>query len=332
VIMLANRIYNEDIKQKFLETYENEGTRNTMKYIFFAAFENEMPLEKDIYNFSLDEIGKVISSSNPKSVPVALSRGRFISQYISWAIENNLRTNTLNPLQNIDKSWYEQFIDHKLKMFISKNDVEEFAAHLVNNQDIAILHLIFNGVYGHSSSEIRNLKMTDLNRDEKSIRLYDDKKGERYIYNVDEKLFDVLEKANADSTYQSNNGNSTRQKESELVDNEYIIRPARRGRVIETERASQITIINRIKSIAEEFDMEDLTPKGIQRSGMIYMAYKMLKEEGKQELDKKHFETIGDHFNLTKITSNDGQYSYHNRSTMSEYINIENIKKLYPDF
>lgn len=331
---MSQKVYNEEIKQKFLDTYENEGTRHTLKYIFFNSYLNEVPLEKDLFDFSKEQVGKVIFDSRPKSISVARTKARFIHQYISWAISNNYRKNAINPLQSEvnDENWLKTFVDPDLKMFISKQDVEEFTTHLVNNQDTAILHLIFNGVYGHSSSEIRNLKITDLNRDEKSIRLYDDKKGERYIYNVDEKLFDILEKANDDSTYQSNNGNSTRQKESELVDNEYIIRPARRGRVVETERASQITIINRIKAIAEEFDMEDLTPKSIQRSGMIYMAYKLLKEEGKNELDKQHFEIIGDHFNMTKITSNDGKYSYHNRSTMSEYINTDNIKKLYPDF
>jgi integrase len=330
--MITNKMYNEEIKQKFLDTYDNEGTRHTMKYIFFNAYENEFPLGKDMYDFSLEEIGKIISSSNPKSVPVALSRGRFISQYISWAIQNNLRKNTLNPLQNIDKDWYEQFVDPELKQYISKNDVDEYTSKLVNHQDIAILHMIFNGLYGHSSSEIRNLKMSDINRDEKSIRLYDDKKGERYIYNVDEKLIDILGKANDDTIYQSSNGQGERQKESELVQNEFIIRPARRGRVVEHNPASQITIINRIKMIAEEFDMEDLTPKSIQRSGMIYMAYKLLKEDGRTELNKQDYEKIGDHFNLSKITSNDGKYSYHNKTTMSEYINTDNIKKLYPDF
>lgn len=331
---MSQKMYNEEIKQEFLDTYENEGTRHTLKYIFFNSYLNELPLEKDLFDFSKEQVGKVIADSQPKSISVARTKARFIHQYISWAISNNYRKNAINPLQSEvnDENWLKTFVDPELKMFISKNDIDEFTAHLANNQDIAILHMIFNGIYGHSSSEIRNLKMLDINRDENSIRLYDDKKGERYIYNVDDKLIDILGKANDDTIYQSSNGQGERQKESELVQNEFIIRPARRGRVVEHNPASQITIINRIKMIAEEFDMEDLTPKSIQRSGMIYMAYKLLKEDNRIELNKQDYEKIGDHFNLSKITSNDGKYSYHNKTTMSEYINTDNIKKLYPDF
>jgi integrase len=328
---MSQNIYNEEIKQKFLDTYENEGTKNTIKYIFFYSYLNEVPLNKDLYDFSKEEIGKIVADSQPKSLSVAKTKLRFIHQYISWAISNNYRRNSINPLQNEanDDEWLKQFVDPQLKMFISKNDVNEFTTHLVNYQDIVIMHLIFNGVYGHSSTELRNLKITDINEEEKTLRLYDEKKGERYIQ-VDEDLINLIHKANNEPVYQSSNGRGERQKESDLIQNEFVIRPARRGRVVEHNPATQITIINRIKTIAEEFDMEDLTPKGIQRSGMIYMAYKLLKESGRTELNKQDYEKIGDHFNLSKIHA--GEYSYHNRSVMGEYINIENIKKLYPDF
>jgi integrase len=327
--------YNHEIKEQFLnDIYENEDTKEAVSYIFKYSKGNEEVLGKDLFDFTIEEMGLVIANSTnlPRSVFVATTRGRYISRYITWAIKNNYRRSNINPFQGLDASFYSKFVEQDIKQYITKNDVEEFTAHLVNHQDIAILHMIFNGIYGHSSSEIRNLKMSDINRDEKSIRLYDDKKGERYICNVDEKLIDILGKANDDTIYQSSNGQGERQKESELVQNEFIIRPARRGRVVEHNPASQITIINRIKMIAEEFDMEDLTPKSIQRSGMIYMAYKLLKENNRTELTKQDYEKIGDHFNLSKITSNDGKYSYHNKTTMSEYINTDNIKKLYPDF
>jgi hypothetical protein len=322
-------MYNEEIKQRFLDTYDNEGTRNTMKYIFFSSYGNELPLGKDLYDFSLDEIGKVIAESRPKSVSVAKSKARFISQYISWAIYDNLRKNAINPLQKEinDNEWLSEFVDPELKQFISYNDIKEYEVGLVNQQDIVILKLIFSGVYGHSSSELRNLKISDVGEDG-TLRLYDDKKGERTV-KVDEDTLNTIHKAYRETTYQSSNGQGERQKESDLIDNEYIIRPARRGRVSEG-RASQITIINRINTIAEYYGLEDLTPKGIQRSGMIYMAYKLLKEDNRTELDKHDYEKIGDHFNLTKISS--GDYSYHNKTTMSEYINTDNIKKLYPDF
>ncbi|WP_187442975.1 tyrosine-type recombinase/integrase [Rossellomorea marisflavi] len=321
-------MYNEEIKQRFLNTYENEGTRNTIQYLFFSAYENEVPLGKDLYDFNLDDIKLVISSTNPKSTSVAKQKGVFISQYISWAIENNFKQTTINPLQDIRADWYEQFIDPNLKQYISLLDLQEIESKLVNYQDIAVLRLLFEGVYGQASSEIRNLKYDDINKDTGELKLYDDKKGERSI-TVSETTLNILLKAYKEPTYQSNNGNSERQKESELIQNEYIIRPASRGNVT-PGRASQAIIMGRIRVISELFDMEDLTPKSIQRSGMIYMAYKLLKDSGRSELGKEDFEAIGDRFNLTKLKTN--SYTYHNRTSMGEYINLENIKKLYPDF
>lgn len=332
--MIKNRMYNEEIKQKFLDTYENEGSKNTIKYLFYNSYENEVPLDKDLYDFDLSEIRLVIFSSNPKSISVARQKSVFISQYISWAIENNLRKTTINPLQDIRGEWFEQFIDPDIKQYISLNDLHEMESHLINYQDIAVLRLLFEGVYGQASSEIRNLKFEDINQNSGEIRLYDDKKGERKI-TVSQSTLDILNKAYDQKIYQNNNGETVRQKETELLDNEYVIRPTKRGRVIEG-RVSQTVVMKRIKMISELFDMEDMTPKSITRSGMIYMAYKLLKESGKKELTKDIFEAVGDRFNLTKIHQvsniNNQEYSYHNRTVMSEFINEDNIKKLYPDF
>ncbi|WP_442636527.1 phage lytic cycle repressor MrpR family protein [Rossellomorea marisflavi] len=332
--MIKNRMYNEEIKQKFLDTYENEGSKNTIKYLFYNSYENEVPLDKDLYDFDLSEIRLVIFSSNPKSISVARQKSVFISQYISWAIENNLRKTTINPLQDIRGEWFEQFVDPDIKQYISLSNLHEMEQRLVNYQDIAVLRLLFEGVYGQASSEIRNLKFEDINQNSGEIRLYDDKKGERKI-TVSQSTLDILNKAYDQKIYQNNNGETTRQKETDLLDNEYVVRPTKRGRVIEG-RVSQTVVMKRIKMISELFDMEDMTPKSITRSGMIYMAYRLLKESGKKELTKDIFEAVGDRFNLTKIHQvsniNNQEYSYHNRTVMSEFINEENIKKLYPDF
>ncbi|MEW5569693.1 phage lytic cycle repressor MrpR family protein [Rossellomorea marisflavi] len=332
---MDQKMYNSDVKEEFLNTYDNEGTKNTIRYVFLASRLNEVPLGKDLYDFSKEEIGKVIAETKPKSTAIARTKAIFINQYISWAISNNYRKNAINPLQKeANEEWLKSFVDPNLKQFISLNDLHEMESQLINYQDIAVLRLLFEGVYGQASSEIRNLKFEDINQSSGEIRLYDDKKGERKI-TVSQSTLDILNKAYDQKIYQNNNGETTRQKETDLLDNEYVVRPTKRGRVIEG-RVSQTVVMKRIKMISELFDMEDMTPKSITRSGMIYMAYRLLKESGKKELTKDIFEAVGDRFNLTKIhqvsSINNQEYSYHNRTVMSEFINEDNIKKLYPDF
>ncbi|GLI82408.1 hypothetical protein ANABIO32_00940 [Rossellomorea marisflavi] len=333
---MDQKMYNSDVKEEFLNTYDNEGTKNTIRYVFLASRLNEVPLGKDLYDFSKEEIGKVIAETKPKSTAIARTKAIFINQYISWAISNNYRKNAINPLQKeANEEWLKSFVDPNLKQFISLNDLHEMERELENPQDIVVLRLLFEGVYGQASSEIRNLKFKeDVDKESGKLTLYDDKKGEREI-TVSQSTLDMIIKAYEQKTYKNNNGETIRQKETDLLDNEYVVRPTKRGRVIEG-RVSQTVVMKRIKLISELFDMEDMTPKSITRSGMIYMAYKLLKESGKKELTKDIFEAVGDRFNLTKINQvssiNNQEYSYHNRTVMSEFINEENIKKLYPDF
>jgi hypothetical protein len=326
------KFYNDEIKNRFLnEVYENEQSRDVIGYIFEYSRGNEEVLGKDLYDFTVEEIGLTISNSShlPRSVEVAMARGRYISRYITWAIKNNLRRGNINPLQGMDEEWYSQFIDKDAKQFISKAELSEMESVLVNYQDIALLRLLFNGVYGYESSEIRNLKITDIS-DDRTLRLYDDRKGERHI-TVDESTIVVLRKAYEQSSYKNKNGDvEGRNAESLLPENEYIIKPTLRGKMNESDRVTQPTIMKRMRNIAQLFDMPDLNPKSVNRSGMIYLAYKILKEENKNEVDRQILNIIGDRFNLNK-TNNNGYINY-NTYAMGKYINIENISKLYPDF
>lgn len=320
-----NKLFNEDIKERFLtEQYSNDSI-TTARYVFYYSYLNEMALNKDLFDLSLEEIGACISNSNPKSLSLAKSRGSIIKQYISWAIDINLRKSNINPLQEIDDEWYLQFVDEHIKQFISKQELDEIVNGLVNYQDKIIPVLLFYGVYGTESSEIRNLKLTDI-QDDGTTRLYDDKKGERYI-KLDEDVIDLLRKANYEPVYCSKNGVSAshRNAESELLDSDFIVKTVKRGRGVEGKRTAQMVIINRIDTIKEYFELPDLTPKSINRSGMLYLASQLIGD--KDNLTQNDFDIISQQFNLSKASNNG--YEYYNSSYLSSYINKENIKKLY---
>jgi len=327
-------MYNEDIKKRFLnDAYDSETTRNVVEYIFYYAYGNEVPLGKDLYDFSLDQIGSVIANSNPKSLNVAVTRGNFISQYIAWAIKNNLRTSNIHPMQNLDREWYRQFIDKDIKQFISKQELDYIYNNLVNIQDRVVLRLLFEGVYGTESSELRNLRWADVEEETGKVRLYDDVKGERFVYFEDDVIELIRQAHYSNDEYLNRNGTveEGRFSTSQIVESDYVIKNVRRGRVKEGERVSQITILNRIKMIAELFDFQDITPKSLTRSGMIYMAYKLLqdkKEKGfSNEIEYEEFEKIAIKYNLSPITVKD--YTYYNTAYIKQFVNEKNVEKLY---
>ncbi|QJI52363.1 putative integrase [Psychrobacillus phage Perkons] len=317
--MKANKMYNEDVKLKFLEQYENEDSKLTIQYLFFHSFILEDTLKKDLYDFNINEIAQVIISMNVKSITLAKNKRSEISKFLDWAIEHNFRKDNLNPLQGIEDEWLTDLVDKTIKQFISKQKLDEIISELVNYQDKIIPLLIFNGVYGHQCSELRNLRMKDI-QDDGTVRLRDDARGERIIH-LEENVIELLRKANSDREYQAKNGLSTsRNAVAEVIDSEYIIKPIKKGKTSPDGRISQITIINRIMMIAELFDIPELTPKSIQRSGMIYMAYHLSEK-------KDIYDLIGERFNWRKIVR--GDYENYNISYMRSFLNDENITMLY---
>jgi len=331
----VNQIFNEDIKRRFIdETYDNEGTKKIVEYVFYYAYGNEVPLGKDLYNFTLDEIGDVIANGRPKSTNVAATRGNIIYQYIDWAIKNNLRTSNIHPMQELDREWYGQFIDKNIKQFISKMELDEIENQLVNAQDRVVLRLLWLGVSGKEYNELRNLRLSDIS----DGRLHLNDADVSRVISLDDETYaedtmSLLRKANGEFEYENKNGTveAERWSKSKLIDSEFIVKNVARGRAKAGEPVTQFVIMNRIKMIAELFGLPDLTPKSITRSGMIYMAHQILEEKRAKglvaELEYEDFEKIGIRYNLSTIDVNG--YIYYNTTYMKQFINMDNIRKLY---
>lgn len=319
-----SEFFNEVIKNKYLESIENEGSRTVTKYIFVASKSIEEILEMDLYNFSADHVAEILKNMNTKSPTTAQSHLSMIRTYINWCIVNGYRESNINPLESLGEDFYSQFVDTTVKQFISRSELDEILKQLVNYQDKIIPLLLFNGVYGAESSEIRNLRFTDIQEDG-TTRLYDDIKGERYI-KLDDSVIEMLRKANYEEEYMNKNGLAEgNSPNSLLIDSEFIVKNLKRGAAKEGHRVSQGTIIKRINIIQDFFALPDLTPKSIWRSGMLYMAYQSMGD--REQLIKEDFEKIGEHFNLSKINNNG--YENYNRAYLSRFINEENINKLY---
>jgi integrase len=325
-----NKLYNEEIKKEFLSSYDNEQTQTTIEYILYKSSDMENALEKDLYDFNVNQIGKVISNTNPLNVTVARSTGRILSAYITWASEKGLRKTNINPIKSMLPEWYEQFVSKK-KLFISEKELKEIEKDLVNAQDAVILYLLFEGVNGEGSSEILNLKKQDVDFDTNEVKLLEVKKNgekrERTI-KVSDTCLRIIWQAINDMTYKNRNGNAQNPRggaEIELVNNDYVVRSVNR-RVKDTNApADKHTLFRRITMISEEFDLPYLTMKNIERSGMIKMAKDLYEQEG--ELDTPQLSKVAEHFGRRKVNVNGSEY-YH-LTPVREFVNLENISELY---
>lgn len=317
------RMYNPDLKEEFLLMYENERTQKTVAYIFYKSKTTEEMLGKDLCEFNINELEEVLYNTSPLTRAVVQTNGRFISAYITWAIEKGLLASNINPLSTKSNEWYEQFVDKSKKLFFSQNELEEMEKELVNAADAVILRLLFEGAGGHELSEILNLTSDHIEMDN-VLRLEDDREGERKL-TFSEDCLRLVRAALKETEYQSKNGVAESfNPVAKLVDNDYVIKSVDR-RLKNTQRANKHTVYRRIKVIKEYFDLQYLTVNSIQRSGMIKMAVDLFERDGK--LETEQYYEVADRFDMKKYTS--GNAEYHNISILKEFINRENILELY---
>ena len=317
-----NKLYNEKIKEEFLRNYDNHQTQNTIKYLLYKAFSIENILDKDLYNFNISELGKVIQNTDPLNITVAKTNMRFLTAYISWAIEKGLRNDNLNPLRGIDNEWLEQFVSKK-KLYFSEQEIRDIENKLVNYQDKAILRMLFEGISGDGVSEILNLTERDIN--DNTLKLNDNKFEPREVV-VSDYCLKLIKGALAEKEYKLKNGSVQRgTKEYNLVSNDYVIRPIDRKVLDVNAPSDKHTIYRRIKFISDLSELPYLNVKNIERSGMIYYGKLLYEQEG--SLGKEQLDKIGDKFGIRKVNING--YLNYNTTVLREYINEDNIMELY---
>src|SRR5690606_21733184 len=82
-------IFNEEVKEKFLNTI-SEKSRQNYRRIFAITMKHELILNKDINQFDLKEIEKVLWSFKSKTRNTIESYGRIISSYLNWCVKNKI--------------------------------------------------------------------------------------------------------------------------------------------------------------------------------------------------------------------------------------------------
>lgn len=323
-------MYNKAIKERFLESIENEGSRNTISYIFKASETTEKILGKDLYNFSIEEVGLVLQNMTGTTITTVRSNAVNIRMYMSWCIQNGYRDNNLNPLDGYGKEWLEQFVDDTKKIHWSENEFyNEIVEQLDNAQDQALLSLIFEGIIGKGFSELKEIHYNHINWNTNEIIIKRD--GKEKTMSVSNKTMRFVENAYKQKTYRTFSEKTGDYNEKEMVSSDYLFKNVKSPRTKEGEPLSLQVFYNRMQAVKEKFSLDYLTPNSIRQSGALYYGYLLAKEKidrGEEPvLAYKELSIIGDRYNASMMSQ--GGYTYYNTTLMKEYLSTENLKELY---
>lgn len=264
--------YYQSEKLLFLDGIDKEKTPR-FKSIFTNVAPYEKNFNKDLYDFTLDEIKEFFKNqkfSYTRAAFQTLANG--CSTYVSWAIQNNKTVSKVNPLTSNRDKWINEILRIK-RPALHYSDFAFITGYSSYAQDACLLWLLFEGVDGNELDEIINLKKCDVCEKTSTLTLFRNDNGEvkSRKLKVSQKCIDSIKDAINDSYYSFD---KEADKPWTLVNSDYIIRPtAERGE----KKITYSGLNGRIRSIKGYLDeYSGINRTYIRNSGIYYHAKNLI--------------------------------------------------------
>lgn len=301
------KFYNPELKERYLNTIQNDSTRYITMFPFMKAKRTEEELGKDVYQMNEKELELVMREQGSSSVDAAYVNAVRFEQYINWAYQEELLESNLNPITNLPnkREWAANFVAKYRQTVFTRKELMDMINALVNDIDKAVLLALFEGIVGKGYAELLNLKEKDLKEveDDKYTATLEDADGSMRTINISKDLYDILLAANKQTEYINKNGQSEgeRWSTSDLEDSPYIFKKTTRGK--QGGKLDLFFINRKFTMFKEIFNAEFLKAKNIETSGIMHMAHELY--NSKQELTLEDMKLIAEQFN-TSMAKVDG--------------------------
>lgn len=318
--------YNNEIKQRFIDTFENPSSKKIASQPLRIAKSTELIKGKDLFEMTLDEIEDVLRSMSSSTLNAVYNNVNQIEAYIDWAIENGYRKSNINIISTINKiEWAKPLVARYKRHAFKREEILEMTEDLVNYSDQAVLMLLFEGAGGGGHSELLNLKRSDITGEEDYYMLnLKDRDGSERVIHASNELVKILILTDSQLDYINKNGEVANEKYrySPLEDSEFIFKKAIKG-----EQGKHLThshIIRKFNLYKEVFGYEYMKASHIKNSGMMHMANELQIDN---KLNKDDLLAIGEQFNTTP-TQVDGK-SYRSLTVIRRIIESPDFEELY---
>lgn len=319
-------LYNPNTKEQFINRSENLGTRKTLNFIFGKTAHLERLMKKDLMEMNLEELSIVLKSLLPSTSTASYNNLIRIEGYIKWYHNKRGIEKKESPFVDLDrKEWAQQFVSSYANKVYTRDDILGMCDELVNYVDKAVLLLIFEGVKGHSFSEILNLKATDIH---KTVDIYTieitEIDGSKRTIPISEELVEILYKADKEREYISNNGEINSQQYAPIVydySSPYIFKKTNRG--LQGGKLQKLFVNRKFYLYKKLFNAPHLSASAIELSGMMHEMNKYRQKDGK--FDVKHVYAVAERYN-TPMQNDRKTRKY---TVALEKVNTEEFKKTY---
>ncbi|TCI26680.1 hypothetical protein EVJ32_04715 [Exiguobacterium sp. SH5S4] len=326
--------YNAEYKLDFLDKHKTKTQDFNFYYrLFINVKEKEESLGRDMYDFSRRDIEDVVSGMHPSTSSAAAKIIAMIKRYLTHAAQDGEKSS--NIVHQVGKltDMANSFLPSNPKFYVSEAELQLLEDSCMNPQDAFIFRAIFEGVLGAEMTELRNLKMSDIDIHQNLVSINIADYNKNRTIRVTERFIDMAVKAYEQKVYILNNGEDVSENfmrantEYELEDSGYIMKKSHIGRMIKDAPITTPTLYKRFNNIKafqsfETIDKYYLKFNNIYKSGAIWYGARYIEEKqiAIKKLTDDHMKEVARHVkNVYQDLPVD----------IKKIVNVENIEELY---
>lgn len=277
-------------KQMFLRTIENNNVWQMTNTVFGQVQQLEEQKGKDASEFTEEDIEDFIKQCSYLAIFSIITKITRLRAYTKWCVEQHL----------VDVNAYDDFTYQRIASL--HNDKEDdfdrdtfydMVASLPNKADAFILIAVFEGIKGLNFSEIINLKLSDFDMVNKTVKLPDK------TIHVSDTLLQYAVQANKE-LYRT--AYSDPDCVTKLTRTDYIVKYKT---LIEGDRRKATTIKMRIRDALNELGLNDMTLLDVYKNGIRYYISVQAKKENLtvNEYIQKNLATLQKRFDIRQSLS-----------------------------
>ena len=194
-------MYNEQRKIDYLKSLEGERTDDylqTVISVFNKTEPYEEMYEKDLCDFSHEEISSMYSTFGYANVTIYNTFNYNAKKYVEWCDKHLLIKDYVNHFCEFGVADFEKYVDVRLeaKRYLTYEEFEELVRGIVNARDQFLFRCLYEFGKSKNYVEIMNMKIGDIDERNCVIKLCTGR-----VVSVSRKLVEVAREADEELTY-----------------------------------------------------------------------------------------------------------------------------------
>lgn len=274
----ADRMYNAEIKLRYIQEKESDTVlpTNHLYNIFNKSASFEERLEKDIFNFTYNEILDMYKTLNYMSIDTLYVLNSSYSQYVNWCLNENLVRDCQNHFLEFNREILLTCVNRIAfeKRIIPRKEILNWCSQLPNPSDCFVILCVFEGISGKEYREIWEMRPEDIDWEKHIIHLCTDRDIE-----VSEELLEYARQAIEEPLMYAMTNNM--EKTTPLVDIGTVLKVAPNTKDNVSSYQKGRRVLNKfIRALSFVGVSNYIKPKVIEDSGIIYYINRICDENG----------------------------------------------------